>query len=66
MPKLLAVLSWRGYLEGKSMAQKGKGGDSSGGSKRGRDAGTGQFIPVKEAEKRPKTTVVETIKKGKK
>jgi hypothetical protein len=31
----------------------------------GRDAKTGYFIPVKEAEKRPKTTVVETIKKGK-
>lgn len=29
----------------------------------GRDAGTGQFIPVKEAKERPKTAVVETIKK---
>lgn len=29
----------------------------------GRDAKTGQFIPVKEAQKRPNTTVVETIKK---
>jgi len=29
----------------------------------GRDASTGKFIPVKEAEKRPKTTVVETIKR---
>jgi hypothetical protein len=29
----------------------------------GRDAGTGKFIPVKEAEKRPKTTTIETIKK---
>jgi len=28
----------------------------------GRDAGTGKFIPVKEAEKRKKTAVVETIK----
>lgn len=28
----------------------------------GRDAETGQFIPVKEAENRPRTTVVETIK----
>ena len=27
----------------------------------GRDAETGKFIPVKEAEKRPKTTVIETI-----
>lgn len=28
----------------------------------GRDARTGEYIPVKEAEKRPSTTVVETIK----
>lgn len=28
----------------------------------GRDAGTGQFIPVREAQRRPTTTVVETIK----
>ena len=28
----------------------------------GRDAGTGQFIPVKEAERRKKTAVVETVK----
>ncbi len=28
----------------------------------GRDSGTGQFIPVKEAERRPKTTTVEKIK----
>jgi hypothetical protein len=28
----------------------------------GRDAGNGQFIPLKEAERRPKTTVIETIK----
>ncbi|MDP2846661.1 MAG: hypothetical protein Q8O35_00560 [Humidesulfovibrio sp.] len=33
------------------------------GHKIGRDAGTGQFIPVKEAKERPKTAVVETIKK---
>ena len=32
----------------------------------GRDAGNGQFIPVKEAERRPKTTVIETIKTPKK
>jgi hypothetical protein len=32
-------------------------------TKIGRDAGTGKFIPVKEAEKRKKTAVVETIKK---
>ena len=33
----------------------------------GRDAKTGKFIPVKEAVRRPSTTVVETIKKvGKK
>lgn len=28
----------------------------------GRDAGNGQFIPVKEAQRRQKTAVVETIK----
>jgi hypothetical protein len=28
----------------------------------GRDAKIGEFIPVKEAERRPKTTIVETIK----
>lgn len=28
----------------------------------GRDAGTGRFIPVEIAIRRPKTTVVETIK----
>lgn len=35
-----------------------------------RDAGTGKFVPLEEAKKRPKTTVVETVKtsskKGKK
>ena len=31
----------------------------------GRDARTGRFIPVKEARRRPKTTVVETIKRKK-
>lgn len=31
----------------------------------GRDAGTGQFIPVKEAERRKKEAVVETIKRKK-
>lgn len=31
----------------------------------GRDAKTGEFITVKEAKQRPKTTVVETIKTGK-
>ncbi len=34
-------------------------------TKIGRDASTGKFIPVKEAKRRPKTTVVETIKKQK-
>ncbi len=29
----------------------------------GRDARTGQFIPVEEAERRPSTTVVERMKK---
>ncbi|MFH0958128.1 MAG: hypothetical protein V1897_05435 [Pseudomonadota bacterium] len=39
---------------------------SSGTRKIGRDAGTGRFIPVKEAERRKKTAVVETIKTKKK
>ena len=30
----------------------------------GRDAKTGRFIPVKEAERRPSTTVVEKVKVG--
>lgn len=30
-------------------------------NKRGRDAGTGRFIPIQEANRRPKTTVVETM-----
>lgn len=33
-------------------------------NKRGRDARTGKFIPIKEAEKRPSTTVIEKIKVG--
>lgn len=33
---------------------------------RGRDAKNGQFITVKEAKKRPSTTVIETVKKPKK
>lgn len=33
------------------------------GTKIGRDAGNGQFIPVKVAVQRPNTSVVETIKK---
>jgi len=33
-------------------------------SKRGRDAKTGEFIPIKEAKRRPSTTVIETIKVG--
>lgn len=32
----------------------------------GRDAGTGQFIPVDEAKRRVRTAVVETIKYPKK
>lgn len=35
-------------------------------NKRGRDARNGQFIPVKVAERRKATAVVETIKKSKK
>ncbi|MDN5836315.1 MAG: hypothetical protein L0H12_03070 [Nitrosospira sp.] len=30
------------------------------GNKRGRDAGTGRFIPVSEAKRRPKTTIIKT------
>jgi hypothetical protein len=41
---------------------KGKGSSKGGGFKVGRDARSGQFIPVKEAERRPSTTTVETIK----
>lgn len=33
--------------------------------KRGRDAGNGQFIPVSVAIARPKTSIVETVKKSK-
>jgi hypothetical protein len=36
--------------------------NKAGSHKIGRDAGNGQFIPVKEAQRRPSTTVVETIK----
>jgi hypothetical protein len=32
-------------------------------SNRGRDAGTGQFIPVKEARQRPNATTVERVPK---
>ncbi len=35
-------------------------------NQRGRDASTGKFIPISKAKKRPKTTVVETIKRTKK
>jgi len=38
---------------------------ASAGGRIGRDARTGQFIPVKEAQRRPATTVVETIKSKK-
>lgn len=36
--------------------------NKAGSHKIGRDARTGEFIPVKEAQRRPSTTVVETIK----
>ena len=35
-------------------------------TRRGRDAKTGQFIPVKEAERRKSTAVVETFPRKKK
>ena len=47
----------------------GKGGDEMAAAKShkiGRDAKTGEFIPVKDAKRRPSTTTVETIKPGKK
>jgi len=45
------------------MAKSSKSsGGGSGGFKVGRDAKSGQFVPVKEAQRRPATTVVETIK----
>ncbi len=33
-------------------------------NKRGRDSETGQFIPIEEAKRRPKTTEVEVIPAG--
>ena len=30
-----------------------------------RDAGTGKFVPKREAERRPRTTVTETVKRKK-
>jgi hypothetical protein len=33
--------------------------------KRGRDAGTGQFMPLKDAERRKRTAIVETFDKDK-
>lgn len=39
-----------------------KGGDFMATRKIGRDAGTGQFITVKEARNRPKGAVVETLR----
>lgn len=41
--------------------RKGKGSTT----KIGRDARSGKFIPVREAKRRPSTTVVETVKKPK-
>ncbi len=35
-------------------------------SKRGRDAKTGRFIPVKVAKRRKSTAIVETVKKKRK
>ena len=34
-------------------------------TQRGRDAGTGKFIPVSQARKHPKTAIVDTFKVGK-
>ena len=46
-----------------SLSTAGKGDPMAKTMKIGRDAGTGQFKPVKEAQKDPKHTVVETIKR---
>lgn len=45
----------------KSMASSNKGGGTT--TKIGRDAKTGEFIPVRDAVKRPSTTTVETIRR---
>ena len=42
------------------------GGSGNSGNQRGRDSGTGQFIPISEALRRPKTTEVETMPKPRK
>ena len=46
-----------------SKSGKGSSGSSSG---RGRDAGTGQYVPKKYADTHPKTTVIEHDKTKKK
>jgi len=51
-------------LPGEGVNTVGK--KKKGNIKIGRDAGTGRFIPVKDAQRRPNTTVVETIRKKKK
>lgn len=38
-------------------------GKTTASQKIGRDASTGQFIPVEQAKKRPSTTIIETIKR---
>jgi hypothetical protein len=45
------------------MPKRGPPEKKTGSFKIGRDAKTGEFIPVKEAQRRKSTTVVETIKK---
>jgi hypothetical protein len=46
------------------MSKRGSSGSPRGSSTlRGREAGTGQFIPVKEARQRPNTTTVERVPK---
>jgi hypothetical protein len=44
----------------KKVSDSGKGKVTE--KKIGRDASSGKFIPVKEAQQKPKTTVIETIK----
>lgn len=38
--------------------------DGKSGGKIGRDSRTGEFIPVREAQRRPSTTTVERAKRG--
>src|SRR5207248_2972594 len=60
----LERFTWPYFALQATFASTGPG--KAGTRKIGRDAGTGKFIPVKVAERRAKTAVVETIKTPKK